>query len=508
MDELFDDENYELSDPEDCQEYDSDSPYEVDEDQDEPDEEDLPYQCLSPETISATMKKCIEEVNSVLEIPSSHARLLLSHFKWDKERLLERYYSGDQERLFKEVHVLDPHQNSSTKKKTPSSSSSFPSKPTCEICLVDFSKDCLTGLQCNHLFCKYCWETYFRTKIFSNNTGGTISCPATRCDVVAHEKYILSIVKDAATRSRYHKLMADGFVQSHRLIRWCPAPDCSSAIKAVRNDAQPVKCDCGFVFCFGCSQPSHQPVQCDWLKKWLKKCDDDSETSNWISANTKECPKCQVTIEKNGGCNHMVCRNSNCNGEFCWVCLGPWESHGSSYYNCGRYDDKDGQTARDAQAKSRQALERYLFYYTRYMNHIESAKLEQNLYDQVKEKMEIMQRIGMSWIEVQFLKSALDVLSVCRNTLRYTYVFAFYLAKNNQSIIFEDNQKDLEMATEHLSGYLERDMDGLSDDLKTSQEMKQKVQDKYKYCERRRDVLMSHVFQGYENDYWEYKDQI
>lgn len=46
-----------------------------------------------------------------------------------------------------------------------------------------------------------------------------------------------------------------------------------------------------------------------------RKCDDDSETSNWIAANTKECPKCNVTIEKDGGCNHMVRtaeKKSNC----------------------------------------------------------------------------------------------------------------------------------------------------------------------------------------------------
>jgi len=43
----------------------------------------------------------------------------------------------------------------------------------------------------------------------------------------------------------------------------------------------------------------------------------------------------------------------------------------------------------------------------------------------------------MSWIEVQFLKKAVDVLCQCRQTLMYTYVFAFYLRKNNQSIIFE-----------------------------------------------------------------------
>ena len=35
-------------------------------------------------------------------------------------------------------------------------------------------------------------------------------------------------------------------------------------------------------------------------------CNGNSETSNWIAANTRECPKCHVTIEKDGGCNHMV----------------------------------------------------------------------------------------------------------------------------------------------------------------------------------------------------------
>jgi hypothetical protein len=40
----------------------------------------------------------------------------------------------------------------------------------------------------------------------------------------------------------------------------------------------------------------------------------------------------------------------------------------------------------------------------------------------------------------------------------YTYVFAFYLVKTNQSVIFEDNQRDLESATEKLSEYLEREI--------------------------------------------------
>lgn len=43
-------------------------------------------------------------------------------------------------------------------------------------------------------------------------------------------------------------------------------------------------------------------------------------------------------------------------------------------------------------------------------------------------------------------------------------------------MIFEDNQKDLESATEKLSEYLERDI--TSENLA---DIKQKVQDKYRY---------------------------
>ena len=58
----------------------------------------------------------------------------------------------------------------------------------------------------------------------------------------------------------------------------------------------------------------------------------------------------------------------------------------------------------------------------------------------------------------------------------YTYAFAYYLKKNNQSAIFEDNQRDLETATEQLSEYLERDIDG-----ENLADIKQKVQDKHRW---------------------------
>jgi len=48
-------------------------------------------------------------------------------------------------------------------------------------------------------------------------------------------------------------------------------------------------CVCMCVCSFRCGENWHDPVQCKWLKKWIKKCDDDSETSHWIAANTRVC---------------------------------------------------------------------------------------------------------------------------------------------------------------------------------------------------------------------------
>lgn len=43
-------------------------------------------------------------------MPSTVIRMLLNHFRWDKEKLVERFYddSGNQEKLFTEAHIMKP----------------------------------------------------------------------------------------------------------------------------------------------------------------------------------------------------------------------------------------------------------------------------------------------------------------------------------------------------------------------------------------------------------------
>lgn len=472
-----------------------------------PPQEEYKYEILNTNQIVENMVSSIREVNSVVQLNTTITRILLNHFQWDKERLYERLYDGSREALFKEARIVDTAatQLSNCSTNNMNRAHSYNSqqyhhqqqldKQQCPICCLDANH--LTGLGCGHAFCHNCWVMYLSTKIMEEGQSGRITCAAHDCYMLVDDQTVLPLVTDPKVRLRYQQLITNSYVECNKQMRWCPKPECGHAVKVVYPEFQPVKCVCGTKFCFLCGDNWHEPVKCDLIRKWKKKCDDDSETSHWIAANTKECPKCHVTIEKNGGCNHMICKNSECKTEFCWVCLGAWHHHGSSWYSCNRFDETESKAARDAQERSRALLQRYLFYCKRYMNHMASLKFENKLYASVKEKMREMQQHNMSWIEVQFLNRAVDVLCQCRQTLMYTYVFAYYQSKTNQSLIFEDNQRDLENATETLSEYLERDI--TSDNIK---DIKQKVQDKYRYCASRRRLLLEHVQEGYEHDWW------
>lgn len=100
---------------------------------------------------------------------------------------------------------------------------------------------------------------------------------------------------------------------------------------------------------------------------------------------------------------------------------------------------------------------------------------------------------GMSWIEVQYLDSASKVLQQCRQTLKWTYAFAFYLEKNNITHIFEDNQKDLEMAVEQLSELFEKPVDQLAN-------LKVEMMDKTAYVSSRRIMLLEDTAKGLAED--------
>jgi hypothetical protein len=49
--------------------------------------------------------------------------------------------------------------------------------------------------------------------------------------------------------------------------------------------------------------------------------EENEKSIELIKKTTKQCPKCSVYIEKNGGCRAMHCQYKGCNTHFCWNCM-------------------------------------------------------------------------------------------------------------------------------------------------------------------------------------------
>jgi ariadne-1 len=456
------------------------------------------FKVFEPSDIQRQQDDMINEVNMILDMRKEDAAIMLRYFRWNKERLLEDYM----EKPDKVLESAGLSSNSATLPKLEAIPDFM-----CDICCEDGEGLKSFGMKCGHRYCVDCYTHYLTQKIRDEGEAARIQCPADGCGRILDSRSLDLLVTSELT-GRYHELLNRTYVEDKDSFKWCPAPDCPNAVecgvkkKDLDKIVPTVECRCGDRFCFGCPNPDHQPAPCSLVKKWLKKCADDSETANWISANTKECPKCSSTIEKNGGCNHMTCRK--CKYEFCWMCMGLWSEHGTSWYNCNRFEEKSGSEARDAQAKSRTSLERYLHYYNRYANHEQSAKLDKDIAQKTEKKMVSLQTAsGMSWIEVQYLNSASQALQTCRQTLKWTYAFAFYLARVNMTEIFEDNQKDLEMAVENLSEMFEQPITELSD-----AKLKVDIMDKTSYCNQRRLILLEDTAEKLAKAKWSFNSEL
>ncbi|CAO4380304.1 unnamed protein product [Caenorhabditis nigoni] len=57
--------------------------------------------------------------------------------------------------------------------------------------------------------------------------------------------------------------------------------------------------------CTKCFHEPHDPISCENLLEWKKACRELSENPSmqWIMFNTKDCPNCYVTIERENGCD-------------------------------------------------------------------------------------------------------------------------------------------------------------------------------------------------------------
>ncbi len=322
----------------------------------------------------------------------------------------------------------------------------------CMVCYDDINpKQQLTV--CNeHIFCKTCWKGYLISKI--NDGCINICCMDHKCKKKVTRDFITNNFENCPITLKYNRWFRRSFIKNTDTFNYCPNVHCSLTVCNYGTDNR-INCNCGTTFCFKCLNVDHYPATCSIIGNWLSKCNKDSQNALWLMNNTKNCPKCKLSIEKNDGCNHMTCMN--CKHQFCWLCKGSWKEHGSAtggFYKCNKFIEmqKKGETVDETYEQSR-----FLHYYSRYLTHGESKKFleKKNFLIESMLDQQLTKEMVNSITFANNVRNSIKLILECRKTLKNSYPIGFSMEHHPQLELFEYWQEDLEKHCEKLNSLIE-----------------------------------------------------
>lgn len=364
------------------------------------------------------------------------AKILLEYFKWNFDRASKEYFLNRRRfslnlkfNLSKNERVLDVE---------------------CHVCLLSFQINKLLVLSCGHLICKDCLTLYV-LQVHKKQTFHLTNCPYFKCKMIMTRADLEEIGTCRKTILLLHQKQDssrfNNFVQFNYDLKACAGKNCKNVQRFFKiYNLGDVHCHCGYDYCSRCNSQRHHPCSCEVAKKWIDKESSEKENLKWIVAKTKRCPGCRIPIEKNQGCNHIICWN--CKSEFCWLCKSNWKNHDYSmggFYRCNIYETKKKKKRfkqNKNQEEARSELKRYSFYFERYRNHIKSILIIDQLFEVKKDSLN---------------KKLLNTLKECRHLLAWTYPIAYYMEENySLKKLFQQYQRDLEKYTEHLYELMEK----------------------------------------------------
>lgn len=126
----------------------------------------------------------------------------------------------------------------------------------------------------------------------------SIPCPIAGCSY----KFTDSDIGELApleVAERYRIFKENIQIDLDPSLKWCPAPDCRTAISKTTK----ICSKCQTKICFVCGRPDHKGLTCDDAE--------DLDYREWAKAegDVVNCKMCKARITKipDEGCNHMTC---------------------------------------------------------------------------------------------------------------------------------------------------------------------------------------------------------
>ncbi|XP_030583220.1 E3 ubiquitin-protein ligase RNF14-like [Archocentrus centrarchus] len=229
----------------------------------------------------------------------------------------------------------------------------------CGVCFVGWlGSECVQLSGCGHIFCRACLSEFCKVQITEGNVRG-VTCPQADCTGAPTPAQVQSLVGEELF-SRYDRLLLQAALDRMSDVVYCPRSSCGSAVILEKSSKAAFCSVCSFAFCVTCRKTYHGINECESkkiqakLKVFLKTgilpqteegvkalmedyisgskgrkrllesrygnimtTLESSLSENWIVDNSKCCPHCFSRIEKNGGCNNMIC--TQCGRWFYWL---------------------------------------------------------------------------------------------------------------------------------------------------------------------------------------------
>ncbi|XP_076307600.1 E3 ubiquitin-protein ligase RNF14-like isoform X2 [Tachypleus tridentatus] len=199
----------------------------------------------------------------------------------------------------------------------------------CTICFgEDLGQNFFRLPYCKHHFCQGCIKNYCELHV-KEGTVQNLRCPEPDCEEELPTSIITTILKPDAVK-RWEHLLLHKTLDAMKDVEWCPR--CNNPCVCDENESLNLAfcLQCSFAFCTSCRNPWHQGTRCICIEEALKNTSleetnhpstkkyEELISTYCILKTTKKCPQCKASIEKQDGCNKIMC--SQCKTSMCWGC--------------------------------------------------------------------------------------------------------------------------------------------------------------------------------------------